>query len=236
MSSVSIRYPQFLACCQSLTVDEDVGHGSGDSLLLQLTHPATPRPKRLVGITSLASHHHRAFQRLQDTQIRNATARDIEVELYLGNAVYHASATSTSKHPLHPDGGEYSTILALDCAYHFDTRHDFLSQSFEHLSRGGKIALADICFSNVPSPLVRYALGLLGVMPTANIMTGQEYRRAMEKIGYIDVTLVDISDDVFPGFMHFLSKRGLLWKLFVGLFGMLVKGGARYVLVTGQKP
>lgn len=213
----------------------DVGHGSGDSLLLHLQHPSVPRPSKLVGITSLASHHHRASERVHYVKARDATARPVEVTLYLGDAVYRPSSPGSADHPLHPDSETYTAILALDCAYHFDTRHTFLSQSFEHLSDDGRIALADLCFSDDASPLFRRIVGSLGVMPPANVVTPQEYIRTMEEIGYTDITLVDISDHVFPGFMHFLGKRGLLWKAFVGAFGVLVKQGARFVIVTGHK-
>ena len=216
----------------------DVGHGSGDSLLLHLAHPSVTRPHKLVGITSLPSHHHRASQRVFEVRSHQTTAEDVEVELYLGDAVYRFCDSSSGRHPLHPDGKNYTTILALDCAYHFDTRHTFLSQSFECLSAEGRIALADICFADdyAPSPFLRRMLGALGIMPTANVITMREYIRSLKDIGYADVSLTDISEYVFPGFMQFLGKRGLLWKVFASMFGMLVRQGARFVIVTGQKP
>jgi hypothetical protein len=192
---------------------------------------------KLVGITSLASHYHRASLRVQDAQVNDATAASVVVELHFGDAIYRPTDPSAETHPLRPDGEDYTSILALDCAYHFNTRHDFLSQSFARLLPGGRIALADICFSDhtPPSPVLRRILGVLGVMPEANVVTRQEYIQTMEKIGYVDITLVDVSEHVFPGFTNFLSKQGLLWNAFVGAFGMLVKQGARFVIVTGQR-
>lgn len=165
------------------------------------------------------------------------------MDLYLGDAVYRSSTTSNHStaqhHPLSPNGGEFSSILALDCAYHFDTRQVFLRQCFAHLSPDGKIALADICFQNgrPPTPLLRRLLGTVGVMPSLNAVTEQEYLRTMCDIGYEDVILEDISTHVFPGFIQFLRTRGMAWRLFTGVFKtLLVKNGARFVIVVGRKP
>ncbi|KAE9411083.1 hypothetical protein BT96DRAFT_1054317 [Gymnopus androsaceus JB14] len=40
----------------------DVGHGTGESLILLLTHPSIPHPSHLTGITSIPLHHPRAVQ------------------------------------------------------------------------------------------------------------------------------------------------------------------------------
>src|SRR5882762_9807922 len=46
----------------------DVGHGSGESLILQISHPEVPRPSRLTGITSLKTHHQRSSDRVARLQ------------------------------------------------------------------------------------------------------------------------------------------------------------------------
>ena len=214
-------------------------------MLLHLQHARIPRPSKLVGITSLKSHHERSAERIHDSQARSGVIQNTEVDLYLGDAVYRdvepgSLAHNTSHcHPLGPNGGEFNSILALDCAYHFNTRQLFLRQCFTHLSRGGKIALADICFKDVrpPSPFLRNLLAITGMMPPSNVVIQQEYMCIMTELGYEDVTIEDITSHVFPGFMRFLKQRGLMWRLFVFIFNtVLVKNGATFVIITGRKP
>ncbi|EGN95887.1 hypothetical protein SERLA73DRAFT_76937 [Serpula lacrymans var. lacrymans S7.3] len=213
----------------------DVGHGTGESLLLQLSHPAVPPPSRLTGITSLKVHYERSLcrvRRLQDSLPNTKT----EVCLYHGDAIYRPGAVN---HPLDPDstGPLYTTILALDCAYHFQTRNDFLSQAFRCLASGGHVALADICFTppSLQSWSSQCLFFILRLVPKQNIISTEQYVRAMTSIGYVDVELEDITDDVFPGFTGFLSTRGLRWFLLALVLRCYAYAGARFVLVSGTK-
>ncbi|CAL1695955.1 unnamed protein product [Somion occarium] len=218
----------------------DVGHGSGDSLLLHLRHPSVPRPSCLTGITSLRAHYLRSCERVRQTQ-KEITDIDHapEVHLFAGDAVYHPS--DDPHHPLSPTSPTkpYTTILALDCAYHFNNRHRFLQQSFHHLASGGRIALADICFASTGTTIakfVRYLIGDLGVVPKENVITVQQYYRQMVDLGYVEIEVEDISKDVFPSFTRFLSSRGVVWGVFARVIGLLQIGGARFVIITGKKP
>lgn len=74
-------------------------------------------------------------------------------------------------------------------------------------------------------------------MPSPNVVTEEEYLRTMTGIGYENVTMDDISMHVFPGFIQFLRTRGMGWRLFTVVFKtLLVKNGARFVIVAGRKP
>ena len=73
-------------------------------------------------------------------------------------------------------------------------------------------------------------------MARENMVSKNEYVRSMEAIGYEDIKMEDISDEVFPGFTGFLRKRGLLWSVFAGALNWLVRRGARFVIVSGRKP
>ncbi|KAJ3522055.1 hypothetical protein NM688_g8932 [Phlebia brevispora] len=214
----------------------DVGHGSGESLLLQLQHPNVPRPSELVGITSLAEHHKRALART-----KLADSSSTHVTLYHGDAVYRSNKAGRD-HPLSPSTSApgFTSVVAIDCAYHFHTRRDFLVQCFATLAPGGRIALADLCFGADASGNTRgwegTLISLLGVMPKDNIVSCDAYVCEMESIGYEDVHLEDISADVFPGFIRFLSSRGVAWRLFSQMISLLVVLGVRFVVVSGRKP
>lgn len=217
----------------------DVGHGSGDSLLLHLRHPSIPRPSRLTGITSLQAHHIRSLERVNQVRSESTDNDDKtpipQVELYHGDAVHHPQDT---QHPFNPNtpNTSYTTILALDCAYHFRTRELFLKQAFEHLSPGGTVALADVCFASEEASFGRRVLRLLGVMPAENMVSIETYRCQMEDLGYVGIQVEDITEDVFPGFAEFMSSRGFLWGLFSRCIRLLHTVGGRFVIISGRRP
>ncbi|THV04886.1 S-adenosyl-L-methionine-dependent methyltransferase [Dendrothele bispora CBS 962.96] len=209
----------------------DVGHGSGESLIFLLSDSSVPRPSSLTGITSLAVHHDRSRERVSRLQVPS----EVEVNLYHGDAVYRPQAIN---HPLSPNSIiNYDGILALDCAYHFKTRKDFLRQSFEHLTPGGRIALADICLdaSRLKSWKRYFLFSVLRVMPLENGISMDQYVEELKNIGYVNVTIEDISEDVFPGFVRFLKGRGLGWKIFGHSMEWLYRSGARFVVASGGR-
>lgn len=157
------------------------------------------------------------------------------VVLYAGDAIYDPTALG---HPLDPSYKKmFDTILALDCAYHFNTRRTFLKQSFQKLSPGGRIALADICFdpNTIHSLRVTLITRVLRLMPLHNVVSSDDYVSMMKEIGYIDVQLKDITSDVLPGFILFLKSRGQGWKVFGLMMEMYLNGGVRFVIVGGTR-
>lgn len=208
----------------------DAGYGCGDSLLVHLEHPNVPRPTRLVGITSQHYHYSRALDR---TNLRNPGG--VDVRLYKGDAVYRPSSQS---HPLARNHlNTYTSILALDCAYHFDTRRAFLEQAFACLAPGGRVALADLCF--VPGSLsswTKLKVSVAGTMPWNNIITTEEYIATLRAIGYVDVDLQDISEHVFPPFTEFLKTRGYAFSTFASHLRGLASRGLLFVMVSASKP
>ncbi|KAK0465118.1 uncharacterized protein EV420DRAFT_1262625 [Desarmillaria tabescens] len=190
-----------------------------------------PRPSELSGITSLPAHHQRSRERIASMRLRNPGI--IEPNLYLGDAVYRLGRED---HPLSPNNADmFDTILALDCAYHFHTRRDFLRQSLSHLAPGGRIALADICFTTSWRSMnfgTKVLLTILNVIPKENIVSLAEYEADMRDMGYVDVKLEDISEDVFPGFVRFLKSRGWGWWIF-GKVMSAFSGRCQFVVVSG---
>ena len=204
-------------------------------MIFQLSHPSVPRPSRVTGITSLLVHHQRSKDRVARLLFPGDDSK-IQVTLYHGDAVYRPSATN---HPLDPSSETptFTTILALDCAYHFDTRYSFLSQSFARLSPGGRIALADICFTPaaLENSLTMLLAPLAGLMPRANMISPENYVQALAEIGFVDVTMEDVSEEVFPKFIQFLKSRGLGWWIFGNVVKWYAGLGARFVVVTGTR-
>ncbi|KAH8986991.1 S-adenosyl-L-methionine-dependent methyltransferase [Lactarius hatsudake] len=210
----------------------DVGYGCGDSILLQLSHPEVAKPSVLCGVTSLPVHHSRSLERVKSF-LSSADAPPA-VLLFRGDAVWRGR----QDHPLSPDfQHDFDNILALDCAYHFDTREEFLRQSLRRLTPGGSVASADLCFSSPPGPVLTLLLSrILHTMPKHNIMTKEQYIQQMREIGYEDVELEDITPFVFPGFVKFMKQRGRMWGVFSRTMSWLEGQGLRFVIIKGTRP
>lgn len=73
-------------------------------------------------------------------------------------------------------------------------------------------------------------------MPRVNIVTRKEYVDELERIGYADVEVEDITEYVFPGFVRFLRGRGGGWKVFAWVMSWLQSRGARFGIIVGTKP
>ena len=199
-----------------------------------------PRPSNLFGITSLEAHYKRSSQRVG--QCQQALDIPANVTLYHGDAVFRAGVSADHQQPMHPldpssSFPPYTSILALDCAYHFRTRREFLAQSYTRLAEGGRIALADICFESEhgSSAILNRVIGLLGVMPRTNMISKKQYAEDMEQMGYTDIRMEDITQDVFPGFTRFLARQGLGWGVFAQVIRAFAAAGARFVVVSGKR-
>ncbi|KAH9037266.1 S-adenosyl-L-methionine-dependent methyltransferase [Lactarius pseudohatsudake] len=197
----------------------DVGHGCGDSILLQLSHPEVATPSILCGITSLPAHHRRSWERVK--RFQSSVDAPPAVLLFQGDAVWRPGCQD---HPLSPDFQyDFDNILALDCAYHFNTRDEFLRQSLRRLTPGGSV-------------LTLLLWRVLRTMPKHNITTKEQYIQQMREIGYEDVELEDITPFVFPGFRQFLKQRGRMWGIFSWSMSWLEGRGLRFVIIKGTRP
>ncbi len=158
-----------------------------------------------------------------------------EVYLYQGDAVYRSSST---KHPLSPRwNATYSSIIALDCAYHFNSRGLFLQQAYSSLQVGGTIALTDIVAGSSLRNrlLMRLIYGVLSV-PMCNVLNKDQYLSELRAIGYGNLVVDDVTELVFPGFRNFLRSRGGVWNILERLgIGALADSDVRYIVVSAQK-
>ncbi|KAF8912719.1 hypothetical protein CPB84DRAFT_1742213 [Gymnopilus junonius] len=182
---------------------------------------------------SLDIHHLRSVDRVRKYQGSHELT-DPKVDMYQADAVFDDKGTN---HPLRMSL-PFDSILALDCAYHFSTRQRFLQQSFQNLAPGGYIALADICFSAtaLQSRRTKILTSVLRLMPAENLISTEGYVSQMNDVGYEDVILQDITDNVFPGFSAFLKSRQWGWKLFGLVIDWYASAGAKFIIISGRKP
>jgi SAM-dependent methyltransferase len=158
------------------------------------------------------------------------------VDLFLGDAVFRPGDTNIAAHPLDATRLEepYDIVFGLDCVYHFQTRTKFLAQAHAALKPGGRIALADICFGPMPV-FVRWLVTKLFV-PSENVQTWADYGHTLDRLGYVNVEMEDITAEVYPSFVSFLKSRGVAWWIFGSVFRCLIVPYSRFVLVSAQKP
>jgi microcystin synthetase protein McyJ len=102
----------------------------------------------------------------------------------------------------------FERVLALECAFHFDTRDRFFREAYRVLRPGGTVALTDM----LPVAARRY--GPLawfgrryGHWPEANRYGREEYARRLAAAGYIEVAVESIREHVYPGMAQYIRRR-----------------------------
>ncbi|KZT51091.1 hypothetical protein CALCODRAFT_503955 [Calocera cornea HHB12733] len=232
----------------------DVGHGTGDSLLLHLSHPSVPRPSLLAGITSVPIQHTRSSSRCLRTFEKPSGARPT-LRLFCGDAISRPPPLAPvlwgcyrkgkcHEHPLYWDSSFplFDSVLSIDSAYHYAPRLLFFQQTFRRLSPGGTLALGDVVFdlppkASLPQALTRAGIAALMGIPAPNIVSRGQYVRQLQRTGFDDVHVEDVTLHVFPGFAAHLGRhKGRDWRAFSGVIRLWMWAGARFVIVSARKP
>jgi microcystin synthetase protein McyJ len=106
-----------------------------------------------------------------------------------------------------PDAS-FDKVLALECAFHFDTRDQFMREAFRVLKPGGTIALADMLPNLGKKPGMTTVFGRrYGHIPVANWYDREEYPRRLAAAGFDDVRVESIREDVFPAMAKYIRQR-----------------------------
>lgn len=209
----------------------DCGFGFAEQDLLWLElYPQL----RLTGINITALHVERARVRVH---ARGLTER---LELLQGDA---------AQIPF--DGEHFDRVLALESAFHFNTRQRFFEEAFRVLRPGGLLAMTDMLpSSRQPQPhrLQRFTHQRVFV-PRANCYDRQSYEERLRGCGFQAVRVEPITAWTLRGYERYVVQRLLgraRDKIQVKLeneqvpahWGLLehTAGFAEYVLVVAQKP
>lgn len=213
-------------------LDAGFGFGDQDVEWLRAFDPAT-----IVGLN------------ITESQVETARARIAEqglserIDLRLGSATDMPVADAA-----------FDAVLALESAFHFDTREDFFAEAFRVLKPGGRLATADILpAAPADDPLRRSVQQLTWSVtaqtwriPQANAVRPATYAHQLAEAGFTDVRITSIRDRVYaPLHRHLAARRALFPDLpaparaaaraALAVPPELAYSGLDYVIATGVK-
>ncbi len=217
----------------------DIGFGCGDQLLLWLQH------YQVAGVAGINYSH---------SQTELAKLRLLQAGFPIAvNNVRQGSVAELSA------AGQLATqdinrVLALDCACHFPSRQQFFHDSYQHLtahsnSNSSFLGLTDIVLATENLPRSRrWVLNImlkLSRIPRSNIVTLQQYHKQLQEVGFQQITIEDISKDVFvpfgqwiKAFKHSIKNKKGAWLKYHVTASFLAwahkKNVLRYVVVSAK--
>jgi len=213
----------------------DVGFGFADQDMLWMERLS---PRHITGLN------------ITPMQVRLARARVRRRGMADRITLMEGSATAM---PL-PDAC-CDIVTAVECAFHFDTRADFLAEAFRVLRPGGRLVLADILrAAPEPDGLRRQLQDATWrqfaekfAVPTANADQRAPYAAKLRAAGFDSVEVRPISKHVFPGWHQALREDRALfarlplagrlaYRFLLNFDAHTVYGALDYVLATASKP
>lgn len=166
----------------------DVGCGLGEQ---DIFWSQRYKDIHITAIDLTPMHVKRAQEKIQNLQ--NAA-----IQFAIGNAA-----------DLAYDKNTFDKVVAVDCAYHFNTRKQFIKEAYRVLKPGGILVVTDMLPKegcNINLPWQRMGRKNLYI-PTENMYDIKEYTRYLKQTGFSRVEVTNIKHEVFTGLAKYFVTR-----------------------------
>jgi microcystin synthetase protein McyJ len=195
----------------------DLGFGCGDQLSVWLEHFGI---KSVFGLNPSTSQFHLAQQKLAPY----VTAKRLQLECSQAETITNRNDS-------------FDAVIALDAAYHFDTRFDVLAAAYQRLVPGGRLVFTDILTSanSAGCPLWLKKIFAYGDLPEANLISETQLHQQLASLGFGEITITDITANVMGGMQHFLEQFLNRWRCELRPARLLRYEMTRRLLRLGQK-
>jgi cyclopropane fatty-acyl-phospholipid synthase-like methyltransferase len=205
------------------------------------------------GYAASAVHYTRLFEPAEVIALDATTVRVEEAQEYVRKCGLAGRISVRLGDALHTGlpAASFDRVLAMECAFHFQTRRDFLGEAFRVLKPGGVLVITDIIQSaeikktNPSRERMRLLLGAdQKKIMDENIYDAEVYAGHLRDAGFGEIRITSIKDKVIPPFADHLERvahasdperrRNRLAAAESFRTDLMV--GGDYVLVTAVKP
>jgi ubiquinone/menaquinone biosynthesis C-methylase UbiE len=144
------------------------------------------------------------------TQVRIESGREYVAQNGLANTIQLRLGDATA---LDFEPGAFTKVLAIECAFHFDTREEFFREAARVLAPGGRMALTDV----IPRRGIERADYLNRLPPVCsdvnldvapNAYDADVYARLLQQAGFDAISIEPITDLTMPRFADYLERLG----------------------------
>lgn len=197
-------------------------------------------------VVYLRSHAPRAVVGIDVTDVRIEEGRDYVARHGFADRITLQLGDATAMD--FPDAS-FDVLVSVECAFHFDTRQDFLREAARVLAPGGRLALTDLIPKRGADPAAymqgnrAYLSGVCLDMPV-NAYDADHYEALLREVGFEDAKVESILQHTRVPFVAALRRyaegeqgeRQQAFRRMADRLESYIDAGEDYVLVTARKP